>query len=115
MAEAKDLPIQDRLDQIRGHGGSVKLDGENLTADSDTSNGAGRLMKYYDPKDNSFLEKIREVLEQADFEAKWRRQVNKDNLQSRKMAAHPDVSVDSNARWASLDWHHCKNKKCCAN
>lgn len=115
MAEEKDLPIQDRLDQIRGHGGSVKLDGENITADADTSNGAGRLMKYYNPQENSFLERIRQVLDDADFQSKWRRQVNKDNLQSKKMPAHPIVNVDSSARWADLDWHHCKNKKCCAN
>jgi hypothetical protein len=105
--------IPDQLKKIREDGGSVHVDGENVTANSDTETGALGIFKHFNLND-AFYQEIRDKIREAVEDGKNRRGVNALGNQTHIMPVHPRVFIDTELKDVSLDWHHCRNKKCCA-
>lgn len=110
----RDDNIPDQLEKIRESGGSVHVDGENVTANSDTKAGALGIFKHFNILDDVFYKEIRDKLREAVQDRKNRQGVNALGNQTHKMPTHPRVVIDTAIKDVSLDWHHCRNKKCCA-
>lgn len=106
--EVRERKLQQRLEKLRDKASSVRVDGRNVTANSDTLDEAKKLNKL----PNDVIAKFEQTMDDAMREMEFRREVWENPLtrpQKRSdLPVHPVIDIDTILGWVEIGrWQHC--------